>query len=395
MILLIITVSCVPPTKKVDTLKAKNSFYKIDVANLMNKQREVYLSEIADSIEYVPLETSKISLLDFIFDAQFTKDFIFIHQAKGPLAQFDRSGKFIRYISRIGRGPEEYGLIREFSVDEVNRNIFIHSNYTRTINIYSFEGEFLRTVRYPDDYGNIVWSRDSLFMCFSEPKMGKEETVFDERNSKGEIIQSIKNHFFWQNNSNYSFMSGFNVRNVFYRLHNTLNFKGWYNDTVYTFSDDNKFIPKFLLELRNNKLPDQLRPEVTQKPVSSPEFYWASVKESSRFAFIIYGTYADKNLRIIDIGLICYDKLNATGFSVLNKNEKSEFINDLDNGPDFEPEYINDSLAFCFISASRFLRFLKTDSPHVNNDKKEILINKFKKLEESDNPILMKVRLKL
>lgn len=401
ILLALLTLGCHSKNDQKDrpaNIQSENIFFTINIPDLWKKQSEVYLSEIADSIEYITLETSQKSLVGFISDVKFTKDFIFIEQSKGPLAQFDISGTFIRNIGHLGRGPEEYIMIREFSIDELHRRIYIQSNSNRIIQVYSFDGEYLKTIRFQEDFGYIVWSRDSLLMCFSEPDRGVEKTVFDERNSKGDIIQSVKNNFFWQNDSKYSFTTGFNLRNVYYRLNNGLHFKGWYNDTVYTFNKDNKIIPKYLLDLGNTKLPDALRPEVTQKPVTSNEFYWASVKESQRFAFILYSTYSTTNGRMDNYGLICYDKLKMDGTTLISKKGKMEFVNDLDGGPDFNPEFINDSVAFCFISAFRMKKYLETDDSQNTSSKKQeqkrMLKIKFKGLNESDNSIIMTIKLK-
>ena len=75
-----------------------------------------------------------------------------------------------------------------------------------------------------------------------------------------------------------------------------------------------------------------------------------------------------------------------------------EFINDLDGGPDFEPEYLNDSVALCFISASRMKKYLDTDdlqnTASKKQEQKRMLKIKFKDLDESDNSIIMRIKLK-
>jgi hypothetical protein len=114
LLLVILNIGCNSRNdKKVisdDNLTA-NSFYTINIPEILKSQREVPVSEIAEGIEYVILETSKESLLGRIFDVNVTKDFIFVQHHNGALAQFDRTGSFIRYIGRLGRGPEEYIMI--------------------------------------------------------------------------------------------------------------------------------------------------------------------------------------------------------------------------------------------------------------------------------------------
>lgn len=379
-------------------IQIKHTFFTINIPDLWKNQREVLLSEIADTIEYIPLETSRESLLDFIHDVRFAKDFIFVAQSKGPLAQFDRSGKFIRCIGRLGRGPEEYGLIRNLSIDEEHRRIFIQSNSGRVVQVFSFEGAYIQSIHYPEDYKFIEWSRDSLLVFYHEPTRGIEKYVFEERNFNNEIIQTVNNNFFWQNNNSMSYSSFYSMRNVFYRLNNHLYFKGSYNDTVYTFNTDNKISPAYFLELGHSRLPDELRTEVTGEIVTSPGYYWASAKESSRYIFIVYSTYSASEGKITDYGLICYDKSKNQGITLIDKKDKTEFINDLDGGLDFSPEYVNDSLAFVLISASRMRKYLDSEdssnASSLKKDQKRMLKMTFSSLDENDNPIIMLVKLK-
>ena len=210
----------------------------------------------------------------------------------------------------------------------------------------------------------------------------------------------MKNTFFWQNNSKMSYSSGYSLRNVYYRYNNRLHFKGYYNDTVYTFDTNNKIIPKFLMDLGTSQLPNELRTEVTGKIVSSPKYYWASAKESLKYIFIVYGSFAGTDDgRINDFGLICYDKLKMDGSALTTKKGKMHFVNDLDGGPDFYPEYVNDSLAFSFETASGLKKYLEKDDTQNTSSKKQelkrMLKMKFQGLDESDNPIIMLVKLKL
>jgi len=70
---------------------------------------DLQLSDIVESIEYVPLETSSYCLLKTITPHHFvlTENYILINNQKA-IYLFNRSGKFIAQIGRIGQGPGEY-----------------------------------------------------------------------------------------------------------------------------------------------------------------------------------------------------------------------------------------------------------------------------------------------
>jgi hypothetical protein len=382
-----------------DGIDLKNTFFTIDLPELMNKKREVKLSEIANSVEYVPLETTQNSILGTISEAKFTKDCIFIAQGRGqPIVQFDRSGKFIRTIGSIGRGPKEYVVMRCLNVDDGNKVIYVLSSYNGNVQAYSFDGDFIKTIRFPQSYGDIVWARDSLFICYYEPKTGTEKFVFEERNSNNELLQTVKNQFFWQHNLKYTFANIYSGRKIFYRLNSKLHFKGWYNDTVFTYNGKNEIIPKFFINLKDLKLPDNLRIEVTGQIPTSPEYYWVSAMESQRYVFMIYSTYSAKGGRPTDNGFIYFDKITMQGSRYINKAGRANFVNDLDGGPDFYPENVNDSLAFSIESPSYLKKYFETNDPRSTTHQKQLLKerlkSKFKDLNDSDNPIIMVVKLK-
>jgi hypothetical protein len=375
------------------------SFFSLDCGAMMKDYRIVPVSNFVDSLEYVVLETTVSSMLGRVFDAQFTRDYIFIEH-NGPLAQFDRKGKFLRLIGKVGRGPEEYNGMRAFSVDEVQRLIYIQANWARKILVYSFEGEFVKSIDLNLDDRIIVWSRDSLFMCFSEPQIGNEEYVFREIDSEGKRIQTVKNYSTWQDKAPFGRTNIYWGRNIFYRLNNKLHFKGEFNDTVYTYDSNYKVIPKFYIDLKEYRLPANLR--IERGPIHSipPDFYWACVRETSRFIFIRYSTYAanPSDIWALDEGYIYVDKKTGVYETIHNKNDKSGFINDLDGGPDFIPEYTNDSLAFHFIKSIDMKEFISSDnflkSTPKYPEKKELLLNKMNGLKESDNDILVIAKLK-
>jgi hypothetical protein len=55
-----------------------NQFFSIDFPALLDNKTEVPISEIAEDIKYIPLETTSESVLGRLREAKFTKDYIFI-----------------------------------------------------------------------------------------------------------------------------------------------------------------------------------------------------------------------------------------------------------------------------------------------------------------------------
>ncbi len=92
------------------------------------------------------------------------------------------------------------------------------------------------------------------------------------------------------------------------------------------------------------------------------------------------------------------NKKTGVGTALINKGKAYGFVNDLDAGPDFKPEYSNDTLAYSFIIAMDFKMYL--DSEEFQNrsakfpDQKEKHRQLNKTLKDGDNHILVIANLK-
>jgi hypothetical protein len=97
------------------------------------------LSEFADSVEYLQLETTDECLLSYYESGQRVGDLLFI----GQILVFDIvTGKFLNRIGRTGEGPEEYSRPR-FAVDEANRKVLVNSSDRQGTMIFDFDGTYL------------------------------------------------------------------------------------------------------------------------------------------------------------------------------------------------------------------------------------------------------------
>lgn len=408
LVLFIVLISCQPKSteKNKSTESEKqvesNSFFTIPFAEIIKHKREVPLSEIAESVEFIQFENSPKALLGRISEIQLTKDYIFLkHTGNNLLIQFTRDGKYIRLYGTLGRGPKEYALMRMFSVDEKNKLVYIHTNWTRKILVYNFDGEYVKTLKFGAvERGEITWSRDSFLVSFSEPHIGNEPFVFIEHNLNGDTLQGVFNHIFWDKDETSHSMVGFWGQNSFYRMGNKLHMKGWYNDTVYTYNEQNKIIPKFYINLEDHKIPDDLVYERKSTRPMPSDCYWVGVHESSNYIFIPYGSHYNIQTRKQmkdEEGCVLYNKKTKNGIAV-NENEIGGFINDLTGGPDFKPLNTSDSTVFVTVSALDMKLYLDSDKfkkqPVKFPEEKEKLVQLNKTLKEDENPFLMIARLK-
>ena len=383
---------------KIEKLNS-NSFYTIPFAEIVKNKREVKLSEFATDVRIIQFENTPKALFGRVEEIQLTKDYIFVNSGRSPIIQFSRDGEYGRHIGTTGRGPGEYDLCRTLSIDEKNERIYIQTNATRNMLVFNFDGEYIKTIEYPAiERLKNVWSRDSLLVSFAEPLEGFEPFVFIEHNEQGDTLQTVPNHISWKNDDQYYNMYLLFL-NSFYRFENKLHMKGWYNDTVYSYDENNKIVPKFFIDLKEYKIPDDLIYE--RKPTRSlpDDVCWVGALETSNYNLIPYGYHFDmlkmKPLKEEE-GCILYNKKTKEGVAV-KETKLGGFINDITGGPDFRPIYTNDTLAIMAVSALDMKQYIDSDqfkNQEVKFPEEKEKLNQLKKtLKEDDNHFLVLVKL--
>lgn len=269
--------------------------------------------------------------------------------------------------------------------------------------VYSFSGEYINTIKFPalDFIKWWIWSRDSMLVSYLEPVSGNEPYVFIEHNAKGDTLQTIPNYIFYDTESGAKpfHTSSFEEQNFSYRFENKLHLKGAYNDTVYSHDEKNQIKPKFLIELKQYKLPGDLIYERKWNRPMPDHLCWTGVHETSDFIFIPYGYHYNQNKpesQKEKKGFILYNKKSSEGLAI-EESIEGGFIDDITGGPDFRPILTNDNTAFMLISALDLKKYL--DSEQFKNKKvknpaeKEKLEQLKKTININDNHFLVQVKL--
>ncbi|GAB1473888.1 hypothetical protein MASR2M69_13290 [Bacteroidota bacterium] len=122
LLAILLTASC-----KTRSAQVESAIKTIDVAGAIGKGQIVPLSQIAESIEYIPLETNQNNMIDMIrYGYLVYENDKFYVKHKYLTYVFDKSGKFLFTFNKEGRGPQEYYLLSGISVDE-DENIIVTS----------------------------------------------------------------------------------------------------------------------------------------------------------------------------------------------------------------------------------------------------------------------------
>jgi hypothetical protein len=94
-------------------------------------------------VEYIPLETTDESVMAVGLYHHISDEYIII-QDLGVIQIFDRKGKHITRFDHTGPGPKEYHYIHGCKADFRAKELYIYD--PKKIQVYSFSGEWIRTV---------------------------------------------------------------------------------------------------------------------------------------------------------------------------------------------------------------------------------------------------------
>ena len=163
-LLLVLLVGCTNTTT--------GTFGDIDIADAMRELETIKLSEIADNIVYVPLETNDSSLLSPYNRLHVTEEYIIIshYSPKAAIRVFERyTGKYlydIGYVSNDPWGYASYSSRVNYWVDEIAKEVYCN-NWDFTLQVYGFDGKHRRSLSLLYDSVNVVsWCANS--MSFSQ-----------------------------------------------------------------------------------------------------------------------------------------------------------------------------------------------------------------------------------
>ncbi|TKG97038.1 6-bladed beta-propeller [Puteibacter caeruleilacunae] len=131
-------------------------------------KKDLILQDFMD-VEYIPLETSD-EFITYGYVQAVGKNVIVIRNKArdGDILIFDKTGKGLRKINRLGRSEEEYSGIFGLILDEEKDEMFVVDYPLRKILVYDLFGNFKRRFNFADtSYYNYIhnYDKDNL-ICF-------------------------------------------------------------------------------------------------------------------------------------------------------------------------------------------------------------------------------------
>lgn len=377
----------------------------LHVADALDKIEKINLSEIASSIEYIPLETSALSVFGFPKKQNiiYENNILYIPIRDGSIKKFDSKGRYLGTFNRIGRGYGEYSSLFDFDLDLRNGNICIEGG--KEINEYDNNERFVRKIVNPldEDYlrHTVFYFKKlgNLYISATRIDKNSQFSAF-VRDSNSSIVLKI----------NYPREEVKHVKKL-KRLNNFINpyiFK--FKDSVRLINGNNKYVLSINDDLSidtvyiidygkyniSNSSPNDKN---NISPYIGRRF---EAFESDNYLFMIF--YTGSLTKRIAKGLNSYgvEYPYPYNHSIFNKKtgelkliEQPEidyygFVDDFENGPPVWPVYVSsDNIMISIITAGELIRYVKEHK--VSENLSAITRN----LNVNDNYIIIKTYLKI
>lgn len=164
-------------------------------------KKELILQDFMD-VEYIPLETTD-EFVTMAWAHAIGQKYIIVRNRNratdGKIFIFDRNGKGLRVINRLGSANEEYTFLLGITLDEENEELFVNDHWRRKILVYDMLGNFKRILNHKEDYRYDMeiynFDRDHLIchnMVFDEGTPGGRNEFLIISKQDGSVAKEIE-----------------------------------------------------------------------------------------------------------------------------------------------------------------------------------------------------------
>lgn len=147
VIILFINIGCQTPQNKVSTGEHIVSDSTLIQINIDPDGEESYaFDSLIDDISYIKLETNSDCLIGNIHQILCSNDYIFIMDVfvTNTVYCFDKQGRFVRRIGKIGQGPGEYTHLFKMCLTSDQKQIVLYD--WKRLHYYDLNGKHIKDV---------------------------------------------------------------------------------------------------------------------------------------------------------------------------------------------------------------------------------------------------------
>lgn len=173
----------------------------VDVEDL----RTIRFSDIFESVEYIPLETTDSSLIGTVERLRMFGNHICLICNKSLLIFNKKTGKAELQISKLGNAPEEYQSLYDVYIDEEKKQIELLDMNGKKIQKYSLSGQYKGGVSLPFMPFSFIKSGNNYYWFYNNNLMSDQtrSKVVRWNSEKGNVTDeyfpidsNLSNYFF-------------------------------------------------------------------------------------------------------------------------------------------------------------------------------------------------------
>lgn len=342
------------------------------------------ISDIATAVEYIPLQTTDSILIGQVEKLIVWNGKYYIwDKLSETIFCFDERGKYSYRLHKQGEGPEEYFRISNFTMDMKNGNICIYSDMSKAIYVYTEKGEFVKRIPTSLILTSVAIQDDFVFHYpgrFPNVAFYKEEYPKQNRYIVTKDGEYTHQQLSWVCNEKYLNVSMPNNNFSYYK--DSILLVEYLRPEIYAIDSVGMLKPKYRIEFLSNIYSPSFDEDIDLEKMEQE-------RKSGRLATLVSGFYETDNYLFFNFAyeLICSAYVNKKDGTIHNMGYA--LVDDMNRvGLPTNLDFVDEDYMY------------KIDEPHglmrenLNTDYSPYLDKIVDGIQESDNPIIVKIQLK-
>lgn len=367
-----------------------NNLKIIDMKKAITNTKQMKLSEIAQNIDYICLETSSECLIGKVAELKIKDNRIYINELfSKSLLEFDINGDFSKTIGANDKGPRKFSHILDYILTD-NNTVIIFNPDNQEILEYSNNGNLIENINMKFSTYGLEYFSENIY-CISNPRPTFTLSDYFRLtfiNNKGKIINKLLPQS----------PVGINPKDrlplyKLYRFCDTLSYWDSYCDTIFRINTEFNIIPRYKFDFGTLKFPNELYKKNPPLHVAIKYMHISGYVETADYLFISGRNKQNKLLTV-------YNKNTGNIFGVCSSDGTSfkGIKNDIDGFGYFWPDgMINPNKIYKIVDVIQIKQIISKNkdlNESITKGLDKQLINIVENKNIYDNPILMVVTLK-
>lgn len=362
----------------------------IDFSEGKNLDKQINLSEVAESVEYIKLITPDSVLMSHDIEIDISKSYLLVmDNGTQNIFLFSRNGTYLNKISGKGNGPEEYADMSDAILDEENGFIFVLDALKRQILQFDFKSNFLRDFKIKNHSLKLFMLKGKRLLAY-RPQGLKDDAVFPQIQIMDYAGNTLLEKYLPKPFKDQNYLC-----NSLEYVHEN-EFRFWQNtaDTVFVLTDNGVIEPRHFF-YDKEMLPLEYRARIDLLDKYSPEYLEIRSVFETNSLMVFDAVYKNRRRALV------YDKRMKTMNNLIYKDRLYDhgFINDIDGGMPFWPYGQADKQHLYTILSPWIFKKIVEDEytrsiAYKDQKRHDEMVALTQNIEEYDNPIIQLVKMK-